>query len=147
MTYTAWDDERTLTTVMASVRVRWTRPDDESPRARHKVLAFALTQLGSWRGIRRAGAWGWPGETVVEWFPTHMEAGDADDMIRVGSEAMGQGPSEYRSARGGMYAGDVASLGPWPIASAPTRRWARYPASTGRPGAACTPSTCGTATG
>jgi hypothetical protein len=107
MTYTAWDDEQTLTTVMVSVRVRWTRPDDDSPRARHKVLAFALTQLGSWRGIRRAGAWGWPGETVVEWFPTHMEAGDADDMIRVGSEAMGQVPSEYRSARGGMYAVDV----------------------------------------
>ena len=105
MTYV--DDLDETTTVRVSVRVRWVRPSDDSPRSRHRVLAFALTELGAWRGIRRAGAYGWPGETVVDWFPTHMDAEDADDMVRVGSEAMAQVPREYQSARGGMFAVDV----------------------------------------
>ena len=102
-----WDDEQTMTTALVSVRVRWTEPGDDSPRARHKVRAWLLGQFASWRSIRRAAAWGWPGVVVVEWHEAHLDTGDPDDRVRLGSEAMRYVPSEYRSATGGMWAIDV----------------------------------------
>jgi hypothetical protein len=104
----AWDeDQDETTTVRVSVRVRWVRPSDDSPRARHKVRAWLLGWLASWRSWRSAAAYGWPGVEVVEWFPTHMDGTTPDDMVLVGSEAMSHVDREYRSSTGGMWAVDV----------------------------------------
>jgi hypothetical protein len=107
VTYLDEQDQDEATTVLVSVRVRWTRPGDNSPRARHKIRAFALNRLASWRSIRRAAAYGWPGEVVVEWHEAHLDSEDPDDRVRLGSEAMNYVPREYRSATGGMWAIDV----------------------------------------
>jgi hypothetical protein len=107
VTYLDEEDQDETTTVPVSVRVRWVRPGDESLRDLHKVRAWLLTRLASWRRIRMAAAYGWPGVVAVEWFPTHMDGTSADEMVRAGSEAMSHVEREYRSATGGMWAVDV----------------------------------------
>ena len=107
VTYLDEQDPDEMTTVRVTVRVRWVRHGDDSPRARHKIRAWFLMHLASWRGMRSAAAYGWPGVEVVEWFPTHMDSTSADEMVRAGSEAMSHVDREYRSATGGMWAVDV----------------------------------------
>lgn len=96
-----------MTAVPVSVRVRWVRPGDESLRDLHKVRAWLLTRLASWRRIRMAAAYGWPGAVAVEWYPMYVDSLGHDDMVRVGSDAMTHIEPEYRSATGGRWAVDV----------------------------------------
>jgi hypothetical protein len=122
VTYLDEQDQDEMTTVWIWVRVRRTRPGDDSPSERHPILARALKQWGSWRYARWAGTWGLPGEVAVPWHRTHLDSDDEGSTVRLGTEAMEKVPQEFRDSGAGMYVVDVWN-GHWLNPFTPRRGW------------------------